>query len=293
MIKVTPLSQRDVRWGFKKLGYSDLLIKDYGCTITALTVLLNSYGYNYGVDDVNNRLKANNGFVKALLWWAHIPNAFDEASMPIQYWIYHDNRVKEIINSGRPVMVKVDGSPIGAKFHWVLYVGDRKLMDPWTGKIESTIKYDPLRFVDIQVKSNNNMSDLQECLDQHTILVTELEACKKEIDTLTKTIAGKDSAITTAQRERDVARTEALNFEEEISRLRDQLTKVQRVQQALSVSNKELETELRKQAEVIKGLKTTIQELETANRELKKGAIDSISASELLRLSILKFLRIT
>ena len=66
------LSQRDPSWGDKKLGFSNTLIKNYGCTITALTMLADLFD----VGDVNERLKAVNGFASGnLLIWSKINEA--------------------------------------------------------------------------------------------------------------------------------------------------------------------------------------------------------------------------
>ena len=143
------------------------------------------------------------------------------------------------------------------------------------------------------------MSDLDECLKAHKTAVDsavkwelENEACVEEVELLTKTIQGKNSAITTAQRERDEARAEAQNYKDEVSRLQDELLICQSEKQSLSVSNKKLQENYDKLGREVAGYKTRIAELETENRELKKSVVEGLSASELLRLAILKFLRL-
>ena len=54
---MTPLSQRNPLWGNKYLGFSNTYIRDYGCTITGLSMILGTTP-----DVVNDRLKAVNGF---------------------------------------------------------------------------------------------------------------------------------------------------------------------------------------------------------------------------------------
>ena len=125
------LSQRDARWGNIKLGFSDLLIKDYGCTITSLAMIIGTTP-----DIVNDRLKAVNGFLGALIIWAKIPEAFPGIQQR-RVWVYNNEDVKNNIPN---VMVEVPAAPIGSPNgkHWVVFVGNQKCYDPWTGKERPT-----------------------------------------------------------------------------------------------------------------------------------------------------------
>jgi hypothetical protein len=40
-----------------------------------------------------------------------------------------------------PVMVEVNGAAIGGRKHWVLFVGDGKMVDPWTGSVRAISTY--------------------------------------------------------------------------------------------------------------------------------------------------------
>lgn len=123
-------------------------------------------------------------------------------------------------------------------------------------------------------------------------ILADFQALKDSNSTLAKSLSGKDSAITTAQRERDEAQLEAKNSKETISRLETQLLISDNEKQGLMVGNKKLQEMNDKQGREMGGLKGDIQTLATANRELKKAATDSLSSSELLRLALLKFLRL-
>ena len=149
MLDVKPLSQRDPRWKDKKLGFSTYPIGQKGCTITALTCLVNYiYGSNIGVDEFNDAIKKVDGFApdlnkqKSLIIWSKVPAVY-----PRLKWIWRDynyNNVKVswyVYIHKIPVVVKVHAWSIGAPEHWVLYIGSQKMVDPWTGTIVSTSKY--------------------------------------------------------------------------------------------------------------------------------------------------------
>lgn len=150
---MTPLSQRDPRWKDKKLGFSNLTIGNYGCTITCLTMLLNHVeGKNYQVDEVNDKLKTlgnyhqtNNpkgAFSGAYLVWANVQRVYPSLKFVKRVFNYNNVEVAWWVYVMKmPVMVEVNASSIGAPRHWVLFIGNRQACDPWTGTIVSTSKY--------------------------------------------------------------------------------------------------------------------------------------------------------
>lgn len=140
---ITPLSQRDSRWGRKLLGFSKLTISGWGCTITSLTMLLNYVeGKSYRVDEVNDRLKAVKAFTGALLIWSRVPLAFPSLKWGYRYYNYNNVTVAwNVYVKQMPVLVEVNGAKIGAPRHWVLFTGQGKANDPWTGKEISTSYY--------------------------------------------------------------------------------------------------------------------------------------------------------
>ncbi len=147
---IKALSQRDSRWASKKLGFSDLSIGFYGCTITVLTMLLNYVeGTDYTPDQVNEKLKTAKAFSDgvtigkgALLVWARVPLVFPSLklikrgynyfNLEVAWWVY----VRKM-----PVMVEVNAASIGAPRHWVLFIGWGNQLDPWYGKMNSTKTY--------------------------------------------------------------------------------------------------------------------------------------------------------
>lgn len=135
------LSQRDARWKNLKLGFSKTLtIGDYGCTITCLAMYLGTTP-----DAVNERLKAVNGFSQeTLVIWAKIAEAFPGVSITKIGWKYDNNDVKN--NTPCLIEVDFDGTPRTDDRHWVVYVGNQKLYDPWTGTERSTSTYPALSY---------------------------------------------------------------------------------------------------------------------------------------------------
>ena len=129
---MTPLSQRNPLWGNKYLGFSNTYIRDYGCTITGLSMILGTTP-----DVVNDRLKAVNGFANGnLVIWSKIPEAFPGISQR-RIWTYNNDDVK---NNVPNVMVEVPPNAIGGVSgkHWVVFIGNQECLDPWTGSKRPT-----------------------------------------------------------------------------------------------------------------------------------------------------------
>ena len=140
---IQPLSQRDTRWARKTLGFSKLLIGGYGCTITSLAMLISHVENRVvRVDEVNEKLKSVKAFQGALLLWSRVPLAYPSLKFIKRAYNYSNGDVAfNIYVKGIPVMVEVNGAKIGAARHWVLFKGQGKANDPWTGKEISTSYY--------------------------------------------------------------------------------------------------------------------------------------------------------
>lgn len=175
MIKTTPLSQRDPRWANVILGFGTGTIGQYGCTLTALTMLLNSKGANLNPSDVNRIMKEKGGFSGNLIWWSKLQGCFPQLTkvgVPVPY---NNDAVLSLINRGYPVIVNVDGSPIGAPDHWVLFVGDKTLLDPWDGKGKPTSTYQVKQYVAIEVTSVDQ-TDYKALYEQTQVQIKDLKA---------------------------------------------------------------------------------------------------------------------
>lgn len=162
MINTTPFSQRDPKWSEVKLGFGEGTIGQFGCTMTALTMFLNSKGANLTPLQVNQIMKDRGAFYGNLVWWSKLQQAFPQLTKVGVPLPYDNNAVKALIDVGHPVIVNVDGSPIGAPDHWVLFIGDQTLLDPWTGTGKPTSSYKVKQYVAIEGQNTTDpMKQLQ------------------------------------------------------------------------------------------------------------------------------------
>ena len=215
MIQTTPISQRDPRWANITLGFGPGTISQYGCTVTAITMLLNSKGAGLNPQQVNDIMKDKGAFAgdpANLVWWAKLPQAFPQITSVFKYYSYDNEVVKGLIKQGYPVVVCVDGTPIGSSQHWVLYIGDQTLLDPWDGKGKPTSTYKALEFVSMGVTApvptqptdpcatlRDDFSrvsstligkelDLEKALNSQKTLLTENADLKRKLIDITKII---------------------------------------------------------------------------------------------------------
>lgn len=145
MIKVNLFSQRDPQWKSLKHGTSNTTIGTTGCTITDLASLLSYFKQNFNPKQVNELLKSNNGYYLGnQVIWSQFVRIFGLKGYKRMTYYSNADVSWNVYALGRPVLVEVlapKGVPGGK--HWVLFLGDRKCMDPWTGTIEPTSKFTP------------------------------------------------------------------------------------------------------------------------------------------------------
>lgn len=152
---ISPLKQGDKRWASKHVGFGSESFAKVGCTVTALTCLINYVAkVSFTPDQVNDLLKNVNAFSDGktigkgnLLVWSRVRMAFPYSKWIKRSWNYetwaHNAEVSVYVYALKiPVLVEVY-VPQGANRtkHWVLFIGNRKAIDPLTGTIVSTGKY--------------------------------------------------------------------------------------------------------------------------------------------------------
>lgn len=126
--KITP-------WGNTLLGFSSYYVWAKGCTITELAEIL-----GITPDVFNDKFKLVDGFAldinkqKALVNWSKIAEAFPGVTAT-KVPTYNNDAVLAELAGGASVLVEVPADPIGnpGGTHWVRYIGNHKLHDPWTG----------------------------------------------------------------------------------------------------------------------------------------------------------------
>lgn len=150
MLQVTLLNQQNYK---NKLGFSKYTIASHGCTLTCLTMLYNYVtGKMYTPAHINDKLKTlgnydprtntKGAFQGALLVWSNVFRVLPELKFVARYYNYNNLVASEYVYLKKmPVMAEVNGAKIGASKHWCLLLGDKKMADPWTGRVETTAKY--------------------------------------------------------------------------------------------------------------------------------------------------------
>lgn len=138
IIPVRVYSQRDWRWRWSKFGFGGGTFGSYGCTTVALTSLLFTLGYDLTPPQVAERLRKVKAYTGDLLIWGRVQLAFPKVKFVWRNYAYKNAPVKEAVEKGMPVMVEV---LLNGHRHWVLFLGDQKMMDPWNGRVISTATY--------------------------------------------------------------------------------------------------------------------------------------------------------
>ena len=168
-----PLKQTDLRWKYLLLKPSNLTIGGYGCLLTDCSMAAGTTP-DIAVNKVN--------FTESgmLIWESLIKIGLKLIKRERNKW---DNQavLDAIDKYGFCLGELVHPSGI---IHWVLLIGDKKMIDPLSGKVEPTSKYSHYIGSCIlqNIKQEETMSDaLKECLAQHTILVTEAGVKDKQI----------------------------------------------------------------------------------------------------------------
>ena len=179
------LNQRDSRWASELLGFSKTsTIGNFGCTITALAMFA-----GITPSQVNQRLKSVGGFQDDLILWAKIKEAMPWMEFEWRGYFYENDRVAEAIKKWGACLVEVDfdgkiSTP--SDRHWVLYTGNQRMIDPWTGVEKSTSYYPLTKGYSIIKKLGEPMTDSYKGFDPNNP-----ESCKVGYDALDDLMNGR------------------------------------------------------------------------------------------------------
>lgn len=130
-------NQRDPQWTNVKLGSSEATIGSHGCTITCLGM-----AGDITPVEVNNRMNSVSGYTNGnLVTWTKVQAAIPWLQFEWRGTSYDNDRVKAAIEKNGFCLVEVDGSRIGGTRHWVLYIGNGQMYDPFYGTQKTTSYY--------------------------------------------------------------------------------------------------------------------------------------------------------
>jgi hypothetical protein len=126
------LSQRDPRWAGHKIGSTQEIIGQYGCTLTCLAQVLGSRP-----DAVADKLYQVSGLSGAYIIWQKLDVAFPDLHFVWRDYAYSQSAVDRTIASQGFCLVEVDfdHNPRSPGRHWILLTKDGSL-DPWTGGLK-------------------------------------------------------------------------------------------------------------------------------------------------------------
>jgi hypothetical protein len=141
-------SQQDPQWKNDRLGFGDAseTLGFVGCALTCVAMVASGHGYPETPKNLNQKLKARNGFVGAAIMWAKLSEIHPQIQTKSMVLCYDTDaplaQIDAAIAAGQPVIVQVDQSPAaGLQTHWVVLYkkqGDDYLMlDPWPHPTES------------------------------------------------------------------------------------------------------------------------------------------------------------
>jgi len=147
---MTPLKQCDPRWGSKKLGNSTIC--NIGCTVTSIAMLSGT---------TPDKIVDQADFTSygAILW-----QSLSKANIKFHWrgYTYENDKVAEAITNYGGCLVEVSMPQAYGGKHWVLFIGNKQMADPITGKLEATSKYTPTGYCVLEPlqTTNDNMIEL-------------------------------------------------------------------------------------------------------------------------------------
>lgn len=288
-------SQNDPAWKNDKHGTSNSTIGATGCTITALTMQLVSIGYEETPKTVDDKLTANGGYASGnLILWSTINKIWPRAKWTWRGWSYTDDdnaKVAQAIKDYGSCLVAVNGAPIGGAAkdgHWVLYIGNQKLIDPWDGKEKPTSTYSATGYAIIELLANNDeeISISKKTFEELVTKATKYDkfvemgydnpdAIKQKLDDNTQTIANLNQTITTKNGKLATQQEAISSLEEQVTSLTSRvnsLTEQAKKIPTLEEQNAYLTEQREKWNESEKTFNRIIGQLRHENEELRSNA---------------------
>lgn len=153
-MKITPLKQCDPKWGNKKIPPTNLTLCGYGCLITGCAMVAGTTP-----DVVADKARFTN---QGLIIWESL-TAVGLKLIKRERNRYENNQVLGAIKKYGFCLVEVL-HPSGF-LHWVVFIGNQKMIDPLTGKEEATSKYPLVSYCileSLQINQEESMPNLSD-----------------------------------------------------------------------------------------------------------------------------------
>lgn len=204
-------SQLDPAYSSTPIG--NLTIKDIGCLTCDVAMIATYFGHEITPSNLARSVNYSGN-----LWvWSELNRLYSDITYqgqiqtPTELSTTQMNDIKKLIDQGYPVLLQIDvipSTPYNLDEHWVLAVDyngdDFKVVNPYGGYIHNITDYGVKPQLLIwayawykgKLPTSSNSDALNECLRQHTQLVTELENYKK---TYKYTQADLDSKVAQAK----------------------------------------------------------------------------------------------
>lgn len=201
------------------VGFGNSPCSVVGCTISVIGDVL-------GVtpDVVNEKLKSVQGFSGSLVIWAKIEEAFPGVKIN-RVWSYNNDDVLAHVPN---VIVEVPATPIGGTgSHWVNYIGNHQLKDPWTGTIRPTSDFpNPTGYCTFDLTNYQKPQDQQALIDQLRKERDDnwnlYQADEETIKNLNATIKDKNIKLDSLNTQLSSLRGDSANLSEQNKSLSDQ-----------------------------------------------------------------------
>jgi len=292
-------SQNDPQWKGLKHGTSGSTIGATGCTITALSMMLHSIGYEENPKTVNEKLTNNGGYASGnLIVWSAIQKIWPRAKFSWRGYSYTDDdnaKVADAIKKYGSCLVAVNGAPIGGNTrdgHWVLYIGNQRLIDPWDGLEKPTSSYSATGYSIIELmkdddeeipvnkktyemlvgKATKYDKFVELGFDNPDAVKQKLADNEKTIANLNQTISNKNGSIATQQEEISNLTEQLTSAQSRVNSLTEQAKKIP----TLEKENEYLTEQRAKWIEAEKTFNRQVAQLKTENEKLRSRALDSL-----------------
>jgi hypothetical protein len=270
---MTLYSQQDPRWKNEILGTKGT-IGLYGCTITCL-----GYFADLTPSQVNAAMKKAGAYSDGnLVDWVKIHSAIPSLTSEVRSKIYDNSVVLGAIQKYGGCLVEVKATPIGGTGnHWVVFTGDGKSQDPWTGKErptsdweavgyavirttlkpstppESALKYTEEEMSAVRLERDRNWNLYQESQGTITELEGQLKGVKGDHESFLEYLGSKLSVIA------------------DMNAIKGALDRLLGVEEQLRLAQRSLEQEKKKHyvevSELQEDLKTLRLEIEKQQKE--------------------------